>query len=141
MRSAQPNDATDLARNLRQRSTDAERKLWAHLRGRRMGGVKFRRQHPIGQYIVDFVSNEVGLVIEVDGGHHLESEADVARDAWLKSQGYQILRFWNHEVLAHTQSVVERIRMELECPHTTSDGAEPSPRPSPKVERGEQGET
>ncbi len=90
--------------------TDAERLLWQHLRGRQMLGQKFRRQHPIGPFIVDFVCLENGLIIEVDGGQHaLEIEKDGQRTAWLKTEGYQVLRFWNHEVLKELTSVKERI--------------------------------
>ncbi|KTS78306.1 DNA (cytosine-5-)-methyltransferase [Pseudomonas oryzihabitans] len=95
------------ARSLRRNQTDAERALWQHLRGKRLQGLKFRRQHPHGRYILDFVCLEARLVIELDGGQHQDSPADRERDAWLQARGFQILRFWNHDVLA--RPVLERL--------------------------------
>jgi very-short-patch-repair endonuclease len=95
-----------LAKNLRKRSTDAERSLWRHLRSKQIEGLKFKRQEPIGKYIVDFVCSEKSIVIEVDGGQHSES-VDSERDAWLRSQGFTVLRFWNHEVLANIEGVLD----------------------------------
>ncbi|MEN4904766.1 endonuclease domain-containing protein [Luteimonas sp. TWI1416] len=103
----------DLARRLRQTMTDAERALWRHLRMRQMAGARFRRQHPIGPYVVDFVCLAQGLVIEVDGGQHAESTSDAARDAFLRAQGYRVLRFWNHDVLGNPEGVWLRIRQAL----------------------------
>jgi len=97
------------ARNLRLVPTDAERRLWQHLRGRRLEGAHFRRQHPIGDYFADFCCTSLNLVIEVDGGQHSESEHDLKRDAWLKAQGYTVLRFWNTDVLTQIEGVVSRI--------------------------------
>ena len=99
------------ARALRTSSTDAESRLWYFLRCRRTLGLKFRRQHPVGRYIVDFVCFEPRIVIEVDGGQH-QSECvkyDQRRDRWLTSQGFVVLRFWNAEVLHQTVPVLERI--------------------------------
>ena len=85
---------TNLARGLRRRSTDAERLLWQHLRARRLGGLKFRRQESIDTYIVDFVCFEKRVVIELDGSHHtLRAEEDRARDEWFETQGFRVLRF------------------------------------------------
>ena len=90
----------DKAKLLRKKMTDAELHLWYHLRGHRFLGLKFKRQKPIGPYIVDFVCLEKDLVIELDGGQHSEAIAyDDIRSAWLASQGLRVLRFWNHEVL------------------------------------------
>jgi primosomal protein N' (replication factor Y) len=97
------------ARTLRQESTDAEHRLWYRLRARRTTGMKFRRQHPIGPYIVDFICIEQRLVVEVDGGQHLESRADQRRDRWLAAHGFQVLRFWDNEVLTRTDDVLEQI--------------------------------
>lgn len=97
------------ARCLRRNQTDAERALWYHLRGNRLQGHKFRRQHPYGRYILDFVCLEARLVVELDGGQHHYSPADRERDAWLEAQGFQILRFWNHEVLTQPEAVLERL--------------------------------
>ena len=107
---------THLAKNLRKRSTDVERLLWSRLRAGRFGGLKFRRQHPIGQYIVDFACLERKLVIELDGGQHVlpdEVLKDKQREAWLGNEGYAVLRFWDNEVLMNTNGVLEIIRERL----------------------------
>ncbi|MCH8998490.1 MAG: endonuclease domain-containing protein [Proteobacteria bacterium] len=102
--------ATNRARTLRRRSTDAERLLWHHLRGRQLAGLKFRRQHVLGPYIVDFICLERNLIIEVDGGQHaVQPERDARRDAWLAEQGYRVLRFWNHEVHGNIEGVLETV--------------------------------
>jgi len=104
-------NATIIARNLRKRFTDAEKLLWRYLRAKQVEGFKFRRQQPIGNYIVDFVCFEKGVVIEVDGGQHaVEREKDKERDKWLKGQDLKVLRFWNNEVLTNTGGVLEVIR-------------------------------
>ena len=100
---------TKLARGLRKSHTDTELLLWKYLRTRQMEGVKFRRQQPIGKYVVDFVSFEKRVVIEVDGGQHSE-EVDKERDQWLNNEGFKVLRFWNNEVLKNTEGVFEVIR-------------------------------
>ena len=96
----------EFARELRRRQTDAERLLWSRLRDRRLLGWKFRRQVPLERYIVDFYCHERRLVVELDGGQHLGCVADIERDAWLKAQGLQVLRFWNHDVLVRTEGVL-----------------------------------
>jgi very-short-patch-repair endonuclease len=99
-----------LARAVRAESTDAEQRLWHNLRAHRMMGAKFRRQHPIGPYIVDFVCFESRLIIEVDGGQHQESAAyDHKRDRLLRSHGFLVLRFWDSDVLLRTKDVLEEI--------------------------------
>lgn len=103
---------TRRARELRANMTDAERRLWGNLRQRTLG-FRFRRQAPIGPYITDFVCFEKRLVVEVDGGQHWGSRSDQARDAWLREQGFTVLRFWNHEVLENTEGVTEVIRHTL----------------------------
>lgn len=103
---------THLARMLRNRSTDGERLLWHRLRSRQIAGAKFRRQVPLGDYIVDFASFSPRIVIEVDGGQHalpIERSRDLTRDAWLKEQGYVVLRFWNADVLENLDGVVSQI--------------------------------
>jgi very-short-patch-repair endonuclease len=106
------NDLIGLSRNLRKRQTDAENLLWRHLRGKQLGGVKFRRQHPIGKYIVDFVCLEKQLILEIDGGQHaIEKVRDVERAKWLTAEGYKILRFWNNEVLENLTGVLETIKI------------------------------
>jgi len=112
-------------RALRERATDAEKRLWRRLRGGQLAGVKFRRQHPFDGYVLDFVSLEKCLIVEVDGGQHLDSERDRVRDARLRSAGFRVLRFWNNQVLEQTDAVVEAIWRALVEP-------DPSPpRPSP----------
>jgi very-short-patch-repair endonuclease len=98
------------ARELRKNMTEAERALWRHLRLRQFDGYKFRRQQPIGRYIVDFVCFEKKLIIEVDGGQHAEQLAyDIERSAWLEKEGFRILRFWDNQVLKEVESVKEAI--------------------------------
>ena len=102
----------------RRGQTDAERLLWAKLRDRRLDGVKFRRQHPIGPYIADFCSAERRLVVEVDGGQHAQrATSDGQRTRYLAEAGYRVLRFWNPEVLTQIQAVLERISEALTDPH------------------------
>ncbi|HWP93495.1 MAG TPA: endonuclease domain-containing protein [Thermodesulfobacteriota bacterium] len=104
----------DRARELRKNPTDAERKLWKHLRLRQLDGHKFRRQHPIGPYIVDFACLEKRLIVEVDGGQHSERVVyDEERSEWLESQGFRILRFWDNEVLTSVDVVKEVIAEAL----------------------------
>ena len=101
----------DRARELRRKGTDAEHRLWSRLRNKGLG-VKFRRQHPIGPYVVDFFSLEGKLVVELDGGQHNDDDgrhADQGRTRFLESRGYRILRFWNNEVLQDTDAVLLRI--------------------------------
>ena len=97
------------ARNLRQNSTDAEQRLWYHLRDRRLLGYKFVRQQPIANYIADFACREGDLVVELDGGQHAGSAYDVERTRVLAEHGYAILRFWNNDVLANTDGVLSEI--------------------------------
>jgi very-short-patch-repair endonuclease len=95
--------------------TDAENYLWRHIRFRQISGHKFRRQRPIGPYIVDFVCLEQKLIIEVDGGQHAEHvNYDTDRDAWLRNQGFVILRFWNNDVLEKIDGVMEMIAKNLQ---------------------------
>ena len=103
-----------LAKTLRQQSTDAERMLWKYLRAHRMAGYKFRRQVVIEPYIVDFVCLEARLIVEADGGQHLEQvEDDLKRSAFLEFLGYRVIRFWNHEILRDTHTVLEQIHNAL----------------------------
>ena len=95
---------------LRKDATDAERRLWLQLRDRRLQGFKFRRQRQIGKFIVDFVCLECKLVLEIDGGQHAEAtKYDESRTAFLESLGYRVIRFWNNDVLANTDGVLEEI--------------------------------
>src|SRR5262245_14765911 len=106
---------TARARELRGKLTDAEQRLWQKLRRRQVGGVKFRRQQPIGEFIVDFVCFERRVIVEVDGGQHAEQRKyDEQRTRWLESKGYRVLRFWNNDVLAHTDAVAQALLDALE---------------------------
>jgi very-short-patch-repair endonuclease len=111
--------STSLARGLRRRLTDAERHLWRRVRARRLGGLKFRRQEPIGGYIVDFVCFEKRVVIELDGSHHaVQVEEDRVRDEWFEGQGFRLLRFLDNEVLTNLDGVLETISSACLWDHT-----------------------
>ena len=106
------------SRQLRATMTDAERKLWSVLRDRQLQGLRFRRQFPLMQFIVDFVCLEVRLIVEVDGGQHdAQGEYDKARDRLLKEQGFRVLRVWNNEVMQNIAGVVEAIQEAASHPH------------------------
>lgn len=103
-----------LSKNLRKNQTKAEIKIWRHLKNRALAGYKFRRQCSIGPYIVDFVCFEKMVVIETDGGQHaVQIQKDVCRTGHLESRGFRVMRFWNHEVLADTDSVLNTILTAL----------------------------
>jgi len=120
------------AKTLRTNQTEAEQRLWYHLRAHRFMDLKFKRQKPMGRYIVDFVCVERRLIIELDGGQHAEQVVyDQHRDAWLRSQGYTVLRFWNNEVMQQFEGVLEQIRLTLTLTLSLS------PSPSPVNGRGE----
>ena len=94
--------------------TDAESLMWGLLRSRRLADAKFRRQHPLGRYILDFYCHDHKLCVELDGSQHIEQEEyDLARAAWLQGQGIASLRFWNNQVLNETESVMEAIYLAL----------------------------
>jgi very-short-patch-repair endonuclease len=117
------------AKHLRQNMTDAEHVLWRQLRAHRFDGHKFRRQQPLGPYVVDFVNFDARLIVEADGGQHAESPHDQRRDAWLHAQGFRVLRFWNDDVLLRTESVLDAIWFALQAP--------PLPQPLPREGGGE----
>jgi very-short-patch-repair endonuclease len=104
---------TGRARQLRRDATDAEQRLWSALRDRRRRGYRFRRQHPIGNYIADFACTRHRLMVEADGGQHAENEDDRRRTASLESEGWRVLRFWNNDILGNTEGVIEAILREL----------------------------
>jgi very-short-patch-repair endonuclease len=109
------------ARHLRKNLTDAEQKLWRHIRNRQIKGFRFRRQAPIGNYIVDFVCFEKKLIIELDGGQHSEQqEYDHHRSLWLKSKGYTVIRFWNNDVLNNIEGIMEVILKKIIPPSQPS---------------------
>ena len=100
----------DRARHLRRNMTDAEKRLWGELRNKALGGFKFRRQAPVGRYVVDFVCHGAMLIVEVDGGQHaMESHRDATRTMDLEAAGFRVLRFWNNEVLQNTDGVLQEI--------------------------------
>ena len=104
------------AKKLRANTTPHERMLWRALKELPMEGTHFRRQAPIGRYVVDFLCPAKRLVIELDGGHHNEdatAERDSERQAWLEQEGYRVIRFWNSEVTADLNAVLERIYVEV----------------------------
>jgi len=110
-----PVDLLVFARELRARQTDAENLLWGLLRSRRLFGLKFRRQCPLKPYILDFYCHEVKLAIELDGGQHADQlHYDQQRTVYLENKGITVLRFWNHEMLQQTESVLEQIYLVLE---------------------------
>ena len=98
--------------------TDAATKIWQRLRAHRFMGLSFRGQFPVGPYVVDFACLETRLIIEIDGGQHESDQAayDAKRDAWLRSQGFRILRFWNNDVLKNLGGVLERVAEAVQEP-------------------------
>jgi len=117
------------ARRLRRDQTDAERALWFRLRDRRLNGMKFRRQMPVKSYVVDFCCESAHLIVELDGGQHIErGSEDAKRTADLEAYGYLVLRFWNNDVLRNTDGVVETIL-------ATASQEPPHPNPLPNGER------
>lgn len=121
-----------IARILRKRPTEAERFLWRRLRGRQVHGFKFRRQFPIGEFVLDFVCLERKLAVELDGGQHaFQVEYDADRSTWLQEQGFQVLRFWNSQVFRETDAVLRDIATAV-----LSNG-NPPPQPSPARGEGE----
>jgi very-short-patch-repair endonuclease len=118
------------AKSLRKQATNTEWSLWFHLQAKQLEGLKFRRQQPIGKYVVDFVCFEKKIIIEVDGGQHSENDYDKERDEWLKKEGFKVLRFWDNEVLSNMAGVLEVIRS-----HCLK-----SPSPTPPLMEGEKQE-
>jgi very-short-patch-repair endonuclease len=102
-----------IARSLRRRMTDAEQALWQKLRNRRLEGHRFKRQVPLGSYIVDFICFEARLIVELDGGQHAENSADEVRTDWLQSQGFVVVRYWNNEALANIDGVLSDLLTKL----------------------------
>ena len=113
-------DLTGVARRLRKHSTDTERHLWRHLRDKQIEGFKFRRQQPVGTYVVDFVNLEKKVIIELDGGQHVLQPGDRIRDEWLRAEGYKVLRFWDNQVFSNLEGVLEAVRDALLTPHPGS---------------------
>jgi very-short-patch-repair endonuclease len=125
------------AKSLRVNATETEKTLWRLLRSRRLINLKFRWQAPIGPWIADFVSFECRLIIEADGGQHAESERDGKRDQDLIARGFRVLRFWNNDILQHSESVLETIYDAALTPHPSRTAARFDP-PSPTRGEGEE---
>ena len=109
-----------LARNLRKNATIQERRLWNLLKNRQFHNLKFKRQQPIGDYIVDFISKEAKVIIEIDGGQHNEQENieyDKTRTEFLNGLGYKVIRFWNNEIYENIDGVLLRLNKEIN-PHS-----------------------
>jgi len=117
----------DNARGMRRVPTPAEQKLWQALRKKQAGGMKFRRQMPLGPFIADFYCSTAPLVVEVDGISHIDSQTDARRDAWIQSQGIDVFRISNHDVLSNLEGVVVAIQQHA--------APTPPPNPLPQVER------
>jgi very-short-patch-repair endonuclease len=114
-----PPDLLEAARNLRQHMTDAEQCLWWYLRGKQLDVFRFRKQHPLERFVLDFYCPAARLAIEIDGSQHNTASghsSDAARTRCLEAHGIRVLRFWNHEVLQHLQGVLERIWEALHKP-------------------------
>ena len=120
---------------MREAPTEAELRLWRLLRDRRLNSLKFRRQVPVGPYIVDFLCVGAKLIIKADGLQHAESPRDNARDAYLESQGWKVLRFWNNEVFLNPEGVLETILAHADL----TKQSEPSSGPSGHLPRGRRG--
>ncbi len=114
----------DYARAMRREPTPPEKLLWRALRSEQVNGLKFRRQQPIGRYIVDFYCPSLKLVVKVDGATHVDDSRDAIRDAWLSAQGIRVLRFWNNDVMGNLSGVLSSILA----------GATPPPGPLPQGE-------
>ena len=127
-RRIRPGSSPERRRQLRRDQTDAERLLWHHLRSRFFQGFKFRRQHAVGPYVLDFYCPDAQLGVELDGGQHLEPDQalhDEERRRYLEERGIRVLRFWDNDVLTSTMSVLESLRMALTLPSPTDVGEGP----------------
>jgi very-short-patch-repair endonuclease len=133
MRRVDGTEALARSRGLRRTAAEAEKILWRELRNRKLEGFKFRRQFWIGPFVADFACIEAKLVVEADGSQHGENrEYDVRRDAYLRNEGYQVVRVWNNEVMGNLEGVLKAIRAALlervPSPSHASHGALPLPR-------------
>ncbi|WP_083909707.1 endonuclease domain-containing protein [Rhodopseudomonas sp. B29] len=135
-----PNQQRQFAKQLRTNATDAERALWKLLRSRRLSHLKFRRQVPLGSWIVDFVCFERRLIVEADGSQHADSDHDAMRDRDLHDRGFRVLRYWNNDILLRSDAVIEAIAQAAApnpSPVCAPDGAHP---PSPTRGEGKNSE-
>ncbi|KUR77727.1 endonuclease domain-containing protein [Novosphingobium sp. FSW06-99] len=106
------NQRTNIAQRLRANPTEAEKRLWARLKGRQLGAA-FTRQCPIGDFVIDFACRSARLAIEIDGGQHADSATDPARARLIEAHGYRVIRFWNNDVLENTDGVIITILQDL----------------------------
>ena len=118
-----PSRSRTFARRLRRSQTEAEIRLWTFLRGSRLSGFKFRRQHPVPPYVLDFYCDDAKLAVELDGSQHTEV-TDLERTRALQSKGIRVLRFWDNDALSRTEAVLEAILASLRAPTLT-----PTPLP------------
>jgi very-short-patch-repair endonuclease len=118
------------ARWMRAHPTEAEKRLWTLFRDRRLAALKFRRQQILHPYIVDFICFEHRLIVEADGSQHADSRSDGRRDAFLRSQGFRVLRFWNHHILGESESVAAALFAALASPHPADRDAVGCPSPA-----------
>ncbi len=108
---------TKLAKVLRKSQTDAETVIWQKLRSSQLNGCKFKRQQPLGRYIVDFVCFDKKLIVEIDGGHHAtQRDKDLQREQWLQNEGFEVVRFWNNDIFENIEGVLETIMKKLSTP-------------------------
>ena len=105
--------STVIVRKLRRSETEAEKALWRVLRGRRFLGLKFRRQSPVADFIADFLCEELRVIVEADGGQHADNRADTERTARLQAAGYQVIRYWNNDIMGNLEGVLEDLRGRL----------------------------
>ncbi len=118
------------AKRMRREPTEAEARLWRELRAHRFNGCKFKRQQPIGRYIVDFACLQRKLLVEIDGSQHMQqANYDEARTAWLQSQEFRVLRFWNHDVLARTTEAMDATDAALQSAPSPDPAARGHPLP------------
>ena len=130
---------TKRARRLRRDATPWERKLWSCLCAAQIEGISFRRQHPIGPYVLDFYAPSISLAIEADGGQHarkIDGLADRRRDAWMHDRGIIVLRFWNSDISQNIEGVVEAIRLAIQERRRSNEASAPR---SPPLEKGRSG--
>lgn len=123
----------EFARKLRQELTDSEQLMWYLLRNRRLLGIKFRRQHPLPPYTLDFYSVQLQLAIEIDGSQHINNQQDMTRDKYLANNDIEVLRFFNNDILKNTESVLTAIYQRIE------EKLDTSPSPSIPLPKGEGG--
>lgn len=117
------------ARSLRREPTEAERRLWTILRDRQIDGARFRRQHPVGRYVLDFACVTHRLAVEADGGQHADSHHDARRDAFLRARGWRVLRVWNNDILSNLEGVRGVIALAL-AEERADTGPHPDPPPA-----------